>query len=322
MWFNTFFPWWNPTNLQGKKLHKFENNIEFMNTFFNLLNLALYSFSFNNLPKTCNERWFKMSLIFYGYAALINDKELGYLSLGVRPSSFRYNIYGDVSEIHAFGWNGFNKQYTAYMIGSDNKDAESVICRDNDCMYPLISTIIAYSTRLCDTMRTLDVTAKKLKTPYFITCDESQKTSVKKILEDVDFNQDGIICNRSTMPNEFQVLNTGVNPQSVTTLWAHYNNLQSEIRTRLGINNATQLDKKERLIVDEVNSNDILTDLNLDYRMKKYKEFCEIVNELWNLDISVTNNIEIIENKNEKNENNFNSNEEVKENETDTRQKV
>lgn len=297
MWLNMFFPWFSPSLLQGKKLAKFENNIEYQNTFFNLLNLAMYSFSFKNLPKTCNERWFKMSLIFYGYAALIDDKDLGYLSLAVRPSSFEYNIYGDVSKVNAFGWNGFNKEYSAYMIGSDNTDAESIICRDNDATYPLINVIFAYAHRLCDTMRTLDVAAKKLKQPYFITCDESQKTSIKKILDDVDYNQDGIICNRSTMPNEFNVLKTGVDPDSISALWAHYNNLQSEIRTLLGINNATQLDKKERLIVDEANSNDILTDLNLDYRMKSYQQFCDIVNDLWQLDIKVVNNIEQVEKK-------------------------
>lgn len=297
MWFNMFFPWFTPDKLQGKKLAKFENNIEYQNTFFNLLNLAMYSFSFNGLPDTCNERWFKMSLIFYGYAALINDKDLGYLSLAVRPSSFEYNIYGDVSKVNAFGWNGFNKEYTAYMIGTDNIDAESIICRDNDCTYPLINVLFTYAHRLCDTMRTLDVASKKLKHPWFITCDESQKTSIKKILEDVDYNENSIICNRSTMPNEFNVLKTGVDPDSITALWAHYNNLQSEIRTLLGINNVTQLDKKERLIVDEANSNDILTDLNLDYRMKSYQKFCDLVNELWGLDISVVNNIQTIENK-------------------------
>lgn len=319
MWINGFFPWFTPNKLQGKKLTKFENNIEYQNTFFNLLNLALYSFSFENLPDTCNERWFKMSLIFNGYAALINDPELGYLSLGVRPNSFEYNIYGDVSAIQAFGWNGFNKRYSAYMVGSNNTDADAIICRDNDCCYPLINTIFTYANRLCDAMRSLDVASRKLKVPYFITCDESQKTSIKKILDDVDFNENSIICNRSTMPNEFNVLQTNVKPESILVLWNHYNNLQCEIRTYLGINNAVNLDKKERLIQAEANSNDIITDLNLDYRMKKYQEFCDIVNELWGLDIQVVNNIEKVEESINENFNDYdNDYKEDNEDETDS----
>ena len=297
MWLSNMFPWYNYNTLSKKKVALYENNIEFQNMFYNLLNILMYSFSIEGLPESCNERFFKLNLIFNGYAALIKDPDLGYLSLGVRPTvnSSQLNIYGEFPDVIAFGWNGFNKQYTNYMYGTDNSDAEAVICRDNDMMYPIINIIWMYAKRLTDTMRTLDITARKLKTPYFITCDEAQKSSIKKILEDVDFNQDSIIANRSTMPNEFNVLQTGVQPESVRVLWEHYSNLESEIRTFLGINSAANLDKKERLVVDEAQANDILTDINIQYRLKNYQQFCDTVNNLWGLNISFVSNIDIVE---------------------------
>mgnify|MGYP000133341566 CR=1 FL=1 len=297
MWLSNMFPWFNYNTLSRKKVALYENDIEFQNIFYNLLNILMYSFSIEGLPDSCNERFFKLNLIFNGYAALIKDPDLGYLSLGVRPTvnSSQLNIYGEFPDVMAFGWNGFNKQYTNYMYGTDNSDAEAVICRDNDMMYPMINIIWIYAKRLTDTMRTLDVTARKLKTPYFITCDEAQKSSIKKILEDVDFNQDSIIANRSTMPNEFNVLQTGVQPESVRVLWEHYSNLESEIRTFLGINSAANLDKKERLVVDEAQANDILTDINIQYRLKNYQQFCDTVNNLWGLNISFVSNIDIVE---------------------------
>lgn len=291
------FPWFDYNTLSKKKVALYENDIEFQNMFYNLLNILMYSFSIEGLPDSCNERFFKLNLIFNGYAALIKDPDLGYLSLGVRPTvnSSQLNIYGEYPDVMAFGWNGFNKQYTNYMYGTDNSDAEAVICRDNDMMYPMINIIWMYAKRLTDTMRTLDITARKLKTPYFITCDEAQKSSIKKILEDVDFNQDSIIANRSTMPNEFNVLQTGVQPESVRVLWEHYSNLESEIRTFLGINSAANLDKKERLVVDEAEANDILTDINIQYRLKSYQQFCDTVNNLWGLNIRFISNIDIVE---------------------------
>ena len=297
MWLSNMFPWFDYNTLSKKKVALYENNIEFQNIFYNLLNIAMYSFSIEGLPDSCNERFFKLNLIFNGYAALIKDPDLGYLSLGVRPTvnSSQLNIYGEYPDVMAFGWNGFNKQYSNYMYGTDNSDAEAVICRDNDLMYPIINILWVYAKRLTDTMRTLDVTARKLKTPYFITCDEAQKSSIKKILDDVDFNQDSIIANRSTMPNEFSVLQTGVQPESVRVLWEHYSNLESEIRTFLGINSAANLDKKERLVVDEAQANDILTDINIEYRLKSYKQFCDTVNNLWGLNISFVSNIDIVE---------------------------
>lgn len=297
MWLSNMFPWFDYNTLSKKKVALYENDIEFQNMFYNLLNILMYSFSIEGLPDSCNERFFKLNLIFNGYAALIKDPDLGYLSLGVRPTvnSSQLNIYGEFPDVMAFGWNGFNKQYTNYMYGTDNTNAEAVICRDNDMMYPMINIIWIYAKRLTDTMRTLDVTARKLKTPYFITCDEAQKSSIKKILDDVDFNQDSIIANRSTMPNEFNVLQTGVQPESVRVLWEHYSNLESEIRTFLGINSAANLDKKERLVVDEAEANDILTDINIQYRLKSYQQFCDTVNNLWGLDIRFISNIDIVE---------------------------
>lgn len=301
MWLSNMFPWFDYNTLSKKKVALYENNIEFQNIFYNLLNIAMYSFSIEGLPDSCNERFFKLNLIFNGYAALIKDPDLGYLSLGVRPTvnSSQLNIYGEFPDVMAFGWNGFNKQYSNYMYGTDNSDAEAVICRDNELMYPIVNILWIYAKRLTDTMRTLDVTARKLKTPYFITCDEAQKSSIKKILEDVDFNQDSIIANRSTMPNEFNVLQTGVQPESVRVLWEHYSNLESEIRTFLGINSAANLDKKERLVVDEAQANDILTDINIQYRLKSYQQFCDTVNNLWGLNISFVSNIDIVEKQEE-----------------------
>ena len=301
MWLSNMFPWFDYNTLSKKKVALYENDIEFQNMFYNLLNILMYSFSIEGLPDSCNERFFKLNLIFNGYAALIKDPDLGYLSLGVRPTvnSNQLNIYGEFPDVMAFGWNGFNKQYKNYMYGTDNSDAEAVICRDNDLMYPMVNIIWMYAKRLTDTMRTLDVTARKLKTPYFITCDEAQKSSIKKILDDVDFNQDSIIANRSTMPNEFNVLQTGVQPESVRVLWEHYSNLESEIRTFLGINSAANLDKKERLVVDEAEANDILTDINIQYRLKSYQQFCDTVNNLWGLNISFVSNIDIVEKQEE-----------------------
>lgn len=316
MWLNTMFPFFVFDDKMQKKMEKYENDLEFQNVFYNLLNIALYSFSFEGLPNTCNERYFKLCLILHGAAALINDNELGFLTLGCTPMmAGDLNIYGEWPKVNAYGWNGFNKMYSCYMYGVDNTDAEAIICRDNDCMYPMINTLLMYTKRLTDTMRTLDVTAKKLKTPYFITCDESQKTSVKKILDDIDFNKDSIIANRSTSPNEFNVLQTGVQPESVRVLWEHYSNLESEIRTLLGINSAANLDKRERLVVDEAEANDILTDINIKYRLESYKTFCDTANRMFGLNLTVNSRIEDVE-KQAKNDTNENKDEEENENET------
>ena len=90
------FPFFTIDSITSKKAAKYENDMEFQNVFYNLLNIALYSFSFEGLPKTCNERYFKLCLLLHGSAALINDPELGFLSLGCTPmTAGDLNIYGE-----------------------------------------------------------------------------------------------------------------------------------------------------------------------------------------------------------------------------------
>lgn len=288
MWFYNYFPFMAPFmgKITEKKLVQFENDLAFRNTLIDLINLALDRVKFEGLPKTCNERYFKTCLLLSGSAMIVKDKELGYLSLGAVPDGERYNIYGEYAYVYGYGWNGFNKRYSCYMYGTDNSDAEAVICWDNYYKYPLINYLIVYAERLSNTMRTLDVTARKLKTPYFIVCDESQKSSVKKILDDIDFNIDSIITNKSTTPNMFQVLPTNIREGALQSLWNHYNNLESKARSKIGINSATNQDKRERLLKDEVNSDNEIAQLELEVQTNNYDIFCKTVNEHFGLNIS------------------------------------
>lgn len=270
-----------------KKISRYENDVEFLNTFNNLFNLALDRFHFKGLPDTCNERFFKISLILTGLAVLAKDSERGFLTLYSTPSANQRNIYGEYPEVYGYGWNGFMRKYSNYMYGSDNSGAEALICRDNELCYPLVWYIFSAARRMSSTMRTIDTTAKKLKTPFFVVCDESQKSSVKKILDDIDYNENSIITNKSTTPDMFKVLPTNVREGALQALWSHYSNLGVNARSVLGIKSAVNQDKKERLLVDEVNADQQLAGLNMAYRMNSYELFCNTANEHFGLDLSV-----------------------------------
>lgn len=288
MWINSFFPFYIPVN--SKKLNRYENDIEFQNTFFKLFNLTVSAFKWDNLPPTCNSRYLETSLILDGIACIVNDSEYGLLSLKASRIAEKYNMYGETDKIQGIGWNGFNKQYTCYMEGSDNISANAVICRDNPVTYPYINILLAQANRLTNTMRSIDVAVKKLKVPYFITCEESQKASVEKILNDVDENKERIITSKATNENMFNVFPTRTDPNILAQLWNHYNNIDSQTKTILGIDNAVNQDKKERLITDEVNANNVSTELNIAFRLREREKFCEIVNKMFGTNISVSIN--------------------------------
>jgi hypothetical protein len=287
MWLNNFFPNFFGSSGSSKKLHRFENDLEFQNVFVNLVNLSTYSFKWNNLPATCNERFLELILCLEGRACIVKDPEFGFLSLKSTPLGSSLNMYGEYDKMFGVGWNGFNKEYKAYMDGSDNTDAEAVLCRDNVMSYPYYNYIIIATKRLTSCMRSIDVASKKLKIPYFITCDESQVGTVKKILEDVEHNVDSVIASNSTMPEMFKVFPTNLDSNVLRTLWESYNNLDAQIKTLLGVDTATNQDKKERLIVDEVNAQNTSSNINIKMRLECRQHFCDIVNETFGLNISV-----------------------------------
>lgn len=287
MWFNSLFPCIGQYGKSSKKnLAKYENNLEWQNTFINLINIATYTFEWENLPDTCNERFLELALLTNGMACLVNDEELGYLSLFANPY-YNINIYGQFTEIRGVGWNGFNRSYKSYLEGGDNTDAKAVLCRDNNMMYPYLFYIIRATDRLMSAMRSIDVASKKLKNPYFINCDETQQLSIKKIIDDIDRNEEAIITSKSTMPESFKIFPTNMDVSTLKVLWEHYNNLDSQIRTILGIDNNAQSAKRERLITDEININNEYTNLNIDMRLHQRELFCDYCNETFGLNISV-----------------------------------
>lgn len=290
MWFNTFFPFFTVSDTLNKKFARYENNIEFQNTFMNLLNIALHTFKWENLPETCNERYLELNLILNGMACIVDDPEYGFLSLKASPVSNKLNMYGEPNRIYGYGWNGFMREYSCYMYGSGDYDVDSILCRDNKLCYPYIQYIIQASNRLMQTMRSIDVASKRLKLPYFIVCDESQKNSVKKILEDVDSNYDNIISSKSITPDMFKLFPTQVSGEALTTLWNNYNNLDSQIKTILGVDSIVNQDKKERLITDEANAMKSISNINVEMRLAERQKFCDTVNMIFGTDIKVSVN--------------------------------
>lgn len=294
MWINSFFPWLslNCTDKKDmRKLAKYENDLEFQNTFIHLLNLTANMIKVENLPETCNERYLKLVSIMTGKACLAKDPNLGFITLGVSNIGSDLNIYGEWSRVMCYGWNGWSNSYKNYMYGSDNSDAEAVVLWDNISMYPVMNYLIIYAKRLADIMRSLDVTAKKLKTPYVIESDVSQKAALKELLDAINENREAVFTTQATNLDNFKILQTNVNSSNLKDLWDCYVNIEANLKKILGIDGGTNLDKSERLLVDEVNANNNETASNFDTRLDNWQTWAKTCNDLWGLDIKVSKNV-------------------------------
>lgn len=265
---------------------KYKNAEEFQCWYRKLCNMAMSIYKWENLPDSCDHWIIEYALLMYGKVCIAKDEKYGIISLPCQETQM-YNIYGYSDSVIAYGFNGFNKTYKCYMQGADNKDVKAVMMYDNPSRFPYIAYIINTAERLSDTIRAIDVAVHKLKNPYWITCSQKQIESVKKTLSQVADNENAVITAKTLTPDEFQILPTSSNPNILNGLWDNYNNTYDIIKEILGINNNQQSDKKERLITDEVNSNNFITEMFLNLRLKQREEFCERVNKTFDLDIRV-----------------------------------
>lgn len=266
---------------------KYKNELEFRNNFMQLFNLALSAFEWKGLPDTCNERYLELGLMMTGVGMIANDPVYNFVTLRGMPAGAKYNIYGEPSSIHGYGFNGYHREYSCYQQGTADYDVEAVICRDNVMMYPYISYINMFAQRITDMMRTIDVAAKKLKVPYIIEVEQGQVASVKQILQNVDNNEESVIGQKSANTVEFKLWPTQVRGDVLKALWESLANIDTRARETLGIESNPNTAKKERQITGEVEANDMFTALNIDHRLRQREIFCQLVKEVHDLDISV-----------------------------------
>lgn len=283
--------WWTfmMMNPNFKKINKYRNDRSFMNIYSRLVNLSLNSFEWINLPESVNEKYLEGAYLFNGGVALGMDKELGYVGLPFSNTD-KLNIYGESPNILLYGNNGYNKKYVSYIRGADNTLANAVKGYDNPMGYPYIMYIIEASENISNVLRSGQVAVNKLKNPYILIGNKEDIPNIREVMKKLANNEDAIITADTVNKEPDTILNvkdTSINTAIIDALWQQYQRYSNDIQEILGINSNDNIDKKERLLVDEVNSNNESTAISLDLRLKSRKEFCRDVNDLFGLNIDV-----------------------------------
>lgn len=254
-------------------------NIETYFDYFNRLSLIAQSiFKYENLPNFINEKWIERYLFEFGSCVFFNDRNLGFIVTKFNNVG-NLNNYDEPTQIRPFGTN-----YTTdeKLINNEN----CVIIRNNALSIPTVNTINLYAIRLTEISRTIDVNINAQKTPVLIKCSDKQKLVLKNAYKQWDGNSPVIFADKSLDMATFNVLKTDA-PIVFDKLQIQKNMIWNEIMTVLGINNAN-MDKKERLVDDEVRANNEQVEICADVMLKSRELAVEQINNLFGLNIKVT----------------------------------
>lgn len=228
-------------------------------------------------------RFLEQTLFDNGRACFVYDDKLGYLALKVNPDD-KLNVYN--LPIRVLAWSiGYNKKY----------DFDDVVyIMNNELQLPTADTLQLMAYRLYETERTIDTNLIAQKTPVLIEGDTKTILTLKNVYMQYSGNTPFIFGNKSyDISNKLNVLKTDA-PYLIDKLENHKHNIWNEAMTYLGIDNANT-DKKERLITDEVESNNDLINYYLNCFYKTRKKACDDINFKYGLDIEIKLNKDVID---------------------------
>lgn len=249
------------------------NNYTYIQYFNRLVELAVSMFEWKNLPDSVDPRYLELSLFRDGKAVFFKDEELGYLALRCMAAG-TWDVYQVPKTRRAYSANGFQQQLS---------DEDSVIIFNNQLRTNSFLDVEQFAERLYNLDRTIDVNCNAQKTPILISCDESEKLTLKNLYMDYTGNEPVIYGYKSVNPNSLKAISTGAPfvADKIYTLKVQYWN---EALTYLGISNVN-FQKKERMVSDEVMRAMGGVIANRYSRLNARRRACEEINKMFGLDI-------------------------------------
>ena len=252
-----------------------KNNATYVHYFEQLKQLAISMFEWHDLPETCDERFLELTLFEKGQAVFFKDEVMGHLALSVTTSG-KWNVYNVPMQRRAYATNSYNKNLT---------EKDSVIIYNNLIRTNSLLTIRMFARKLYELDRVIDVNCRSQKTPVLITGSEQQILTLKNVYMAYDGNQPVIYGDKNLDLNGLKALKTDA-PYVSDKIYQLKTQIWNEALTYLGISNLN-MQKKERLISDEVTRNLGGTLASRYSRLNARRYACEQINKMFGLNISV-----------------------------------
>lgn len=259
---------------------------------FNRLKLkAISMFEWINLPKEIDERYLELMLCQNGYVCFFKDQLVPdvdtYFALQCTLGG-RFNVYNIPTVYQIYTASGYQTRRTA---------EDSVIIYNNLLHSPSVPLLMYHAYTIANVERTIEINLNQLKRPYIFLVPENQRFTFTKLVNDIKNNQDVIIGNKDLNLDNLNPINT-ITPNNTLDLYTLKKRYYNEALTDMGINNLN-VDKKERLVSDEVSSNDEDVLINRNSMLYARKIACKQINDMFGLNIDVKFRNDFMEEKQE-----------------------
>lgn len=269
---------------------QYENLALLADTYNRWCNIGVSRLTWEGLPSGVDERLLNMGLFLNGTVAFFVDDTLGLIALPCNQGN-RFNLFYQPVEVTAFG---YDKSFTLSNMGvRENEGLYDVslptfeMVRFTPTGVPVAITVFNLVKRMVDIMRSIDVIAQRMKRPYILLCDEKERLTFQNLFKNIKDNEEIILGSKNYGLKERSI---EVAPTPATgdlkALWESYKAYETMLYTVMGIDN-TGYEKKERLVVDEVNANNMVIQMADEVNIKELRLGLNRVNKRFNTSISV-----------------------------------
>lgn len=265
--------------LSYKSVAQFSNNITFSYYYYKMMLIVKNLFEWEGLPNDMESRWIERYLFSDGQCVFFKDPTLGFMVAGVAQDS-GVNCYDDPTTVTPVATNYVYSGKAPLTCGED-----CYIIRNNDLRLPEFSVVRYYAYKLTNIDRAIDVNIEAQKTPTIVTCTDKQRLSLKQAINQRKDNEPVIYADNSFDKDMITTLDLNT-PMVFKDLQLQKHMVLNEFFTDIGVNNAN-MDKKERMVANEVEANNEQVKACEDVLLRSREEACKRINEIFGLNISV-----------------------------------
>ena len=262
--------------------------------FIYLMGIINEQFKWKGLPPEIKPYNMEKVLNFYGQGVLFKYGEDYVFANAVNSSLL--NIYGEPCEVQPIAINGlsFNRVVVNTTIDAEGKirPQEGVLIKNNLSSTPTYSMIKPFVDHLVFIWQSKGINAGLSRIKAILHSNKGLASTLKTQIKSVvgSSSMIPVISDKTNILKEIEKLDFNVE-YTPEKYWQDFDKTLATIFSMLGITTNLSQDKKERLIVSEVESNDELTTIAEDTRLDFRRIGCEDANAFFGLNISCENKV-------------------------------
>lgn len=243
--------------------------------------LALNMFKWEGLPPTVKPRHIEKALYEKGMCLFFEHKDYGVICLPCNYSS-NLNVYGEGTEyiVTGFGYSDVKTKFDNVELGLNNDLGENTV-----------QYVKSYADRMAEVEFSIDLNIRKQRVPWIVETTSNNKYSMQKAITDIIDGKEVVYANKELGLNDSNVISLTA-PFIALELNEYKYELEREILTFFGLNNTVE--KAERLVVDEVNSNNDFIEQNVEIMFRNRQDLCERINKRFGWNVTVKKTSEIV----------------------------